>query len=291
MYLVSQLAREQVAVSLSGDGGDELFGGYNRYRWGSALSACIEIYPHALRQIGAALLRTFSPKNWDQIFSIVAPLVPSNFQQRLPGEKVHKLAKLLECYKPEDLYNSLVSIWSNPQSIICKGGEPPLFHDKSSPWHRATIATQMMRRDLIGYLPDDILVKVDRAAMALSLETRIPFLDFRVAEFAGRLPLHMKIRAGQGKWILRQLLYKSVPRELVERPKMGFGVPIDSWLRGPLRDWAEALLDKQRLSREGYLQAAPIRQKWVEHLSGRKNWQHQLWCVLMFQSWLENERC
>jgi asparagine synthase (glutamine-hydrolysing) len=186
---------------------------------------------------------------------------------------------------------NLASQWQDPASIVLGAQEPPTLLTDPGAWpHTGNLAQWMMAMDAQTYLPDDILVKVDRAAMANSLETRVPMLDHRVVELAWRVPLQQKIRDGQGKWLLRQVLYRHVPRELVERPKMGFGIPLDSWLRGPLRDWTEALLDEGRLRQEGYFQPAAIRQKWKEHLSGRRNWQHQLWTVLMFQAWLEENR-
>ena len=190
---------------------------------------------------------------------------------------------------PAELYYLLVSQWREHQQLVINGGEPiKMFAEINQQPRTDHFIHQMMALDLLSYLPDDILCKVDRAAMAVSLEARVPFLDHRVVEFAWRLPLQMKVRKGQGKHVLRQLLYKHVPRALIERPKMGFGVPIDSWLRGPLRDWAEDLLDESRLVREGYFQPRPIRQKWTEHLAGKQNWSGHLWSILVFQMWLRD---
>ena len=203
------------------------------------------------------------------------------------GDKLHKGAGVMGARAVDELYLKLVTHWE-PDGLVI-GGHEPLTHLRGNPLPLAGLdaVQRMMALDAITYLPDDILVKTDRAAMGVSLEGRVPFLDHRVVEFAWRLPQQLKLRDGVGKWALRQVLYRHVPRELVERPKMGFGIPIDAWLRGPLRDWAESLLDEGRLRREGYFNPAPIRQKWAEHLSGRRNWQHHLWDVLMFQAWLQ----
>ncbi len=190
----------------------------------------------------------------------------------------------------EAFYRNLTSHWQDPTSVVLNSREPPTLLSRREDWPEADeFAHWMMAMDTQTYLPDDILTKVDRAAMANSLETRVPFLDHRVVEFAWRLPLHMKIRGGEGKWLLRQVLYRHIPRQLIERPKMGFGVPLHDWLRGPLRDWAEDLLDASRLRNEGYFAPAPIRRIWDEHLSGRSNEQHALWDVLMFQAWLAEQ--
>ena len=290
-FLVSQLTRRHVTVSLSGDGGDELFGGYNRYFWCRDIWRKIGWLSPGSRTAFAKGLRLLSPQGWDRAFRACSALLPGSLRVPAPGDKLHKLAEIVDVAHPIDMYQQLVSLWQDPQGIVLQSREPKTALTDRSRWISTEDFTlQMMYQDLVGYLPDDILVKVDRAAMAVSLETRVPFLDHRVVEFAWRLPLDLKIRSGQGKWLLRQVLYRYVPRELIERPKMGFGVPIDSWLRGPLRDWAEELLNEKRLKEEGYFDPAPIRLKWQEHLSGQRNWQYHLWDVLMYQSWLENTK-
>jgi len=201
---------------------------------------------------------------------------------------MHKLAELLGCTDPGAIYLRLVSHWEDPASVVLGAEEPAtVLSDPSRQPRLPTFLERMMCLDALTYLPDDILVKVDRAAMAVSLETRVPFLDHRVVETAWRVPVALKLREGKGKWLLRRILHRHVPPELVERPKMGFGVPIEHWLRGPLRDWAEALLEETRLRREGYLDPAPVRRLWREHLAGRGSWQYWLWDTLSFQAWLE----
>lgn len=283
-YLVSQMAREHVTVSLSGDAGDELFGGYTRYALATKILQC----PRPLRKLLAEGLTALSPLVWDRLYHALAPMLPKSDQFTLPGDKAHKLASLLEAESHEAMYRRLVSTWLDPEDVVRGSKEPPTLLDDRELWADGMVfEDRMMFLDAMTYLPDDILVKVDRAAMGVSLETRVPFLDHRVVELAWQFPLSMKLRDGQGKWLLRQVLYKYVPKELIERPKMGFGVPIDSWLRGPLRDWAEALLDEKRLQTEGFFHPQPIREKWTEHLSGRRNWQYLIWNVLMFQAWRE----
>jgi len=281
-FLVSQLARQHVTVSLSGDAGDELFCGYNRYQMTAGLWGKVSRLPYPMRQFAAGAITAVSPGVWNKM----GGLLPIS----RVGDKLHKGAALLGSHSAADLYRGMVSHWSDPASVVLGATEPatvltsliPALQDLGD-------VERMMALDMLTYLPDDILVKVDRAAMGVSLETRVPMLDHRVVEFAWSLPLAYKLQGGVTKWPLRQVLYRHVPRELIERPKMGFGVPIDSWLRGSLREWAETLLAEPRLSAEGYFDPAPIRQKWAEHLSGKRNWQYHLWDVLMFQSWLETQ--
>lgn len=290
-FLVSQMTRRSVTVSLSGDGGDELFGGYNRYFWGRNIWNKVGWMPRELRKVAAAGITTVSPNTWDVAFQSLSPILPSPLRQRTPGDKLHKLAEVLAVDHPEAMYRNLVSSWKMPQALVLGSEEPETILTDKRRWaDLPDFVLRMMYLDLVTYLPDDILVKVDRAAMGVSLETRVPFLDHRVVEFAWRLPLRMKIQHGKGKWLLRQLLYKYVPRELIERPKTGFAIPIDRWLREALRDWAESLLAEDRLRREGFFDAAMIRTKWHEHLSGHRNWQYYLWPVLMFQAWLEDQQ-
>lgn len=286
-FLVSRLARRDVTVSLSGDGGDELFGGYTRHMWGSRVWKWLHRTPLPLRRALARALETSSPEKWDRVYGRVERLIPARHRQQVFGYKMNKLASTLTARDPLDVYQRLASHWSDAQAVVI-GASAPDWGAARRPFDEiGDIPSQMMYFDLVTYLPDDILTKLDRASMAVSLEARVPLLDHRVVEFAWRLPLRMKIRGGQGKWLLRQVLYRHVPRQLIERPKTGFGIPIDAWLRGPLRDWAESLLDERRLRAEGYLDPRPIRERWAHHLSGRASWQYHLWDVLMFQAWLE----
>jgi asparagine synthase (glutamine-hydrolysing) len=290
-FLVSQLARQRVTVSLSGDAGDELFGGYNRYVLTDKLWKRLSVVPITGRRLVAKGIRAVSPKTWNTLSSPLQTILPQALRQANLGDKLHKAAGVLTASCVDQLYLGLVSGWADPGSVVIGGTEPATQLTGNGPKLQGLDDIQrMMLLDTVSYLPDDILVKVDRAAMGVSLEGRVPFLDHRVVEFAWQLPQKLKMRDGTGKWILREVLYRHVPKGLIERPKMGFGVPIGDWLRGPLRDWAEALLDEGRLKTEGFFHPAPIRQKWTEHLSEQRNWQHHLWSVLMFQAWLEKEK-
>lgn len=290
-FLISQLTRQQVTVSLSGDGGDELFAGYNRHFRGRHVWQKLSWIPPIARKIAASIITQFSPETWNFIFNQGDRLIPNEFKLRQPGERLQKLAEILASHNPQEFYNSLVSQCQNPEAVVLHSSEPFTPLRDINLWKELSDFTEcMMYLDTVSYLPDDILVKVDRASMGVSLEARVPYLDHRIVEFAWQIPLSMKIRNGMGKWLLRQVLYQYVPADLIERPKMGFAVPIERWLRNELREWAEALLDEQRLRQEGFFNPQPIRQKWEEHLSGRHDWKYYLWDILMFQSWLEQQK-
>lgn len=292
-YLVSHAARQHVTVALSGDAGDEIFGGYNRYFLGPQFWSRVAWLPLPLRQVLGRAMTALPTNVISAMGGRLGFGVQADGAMRL-GEKVEKLGYRLQTVRDiDDLYRSLVSEWRDPSKVVRSANGQPLSEpfsllDDPLPRHgMSDAAARMMYCDAKTYLPDDILCKVDRAAMANGLEIRVPFLDHRVVELAWRLPMHMKIRGGVGKWALRQALYQHVPRELIERPKAGFAIPVGQWLRGPLRGWAEELLDERRLRHEGYFEPSPIRTTWQQHLSGRYDWTPRLWAVLMFQAWLE----
>ena len=289
-YLVSKLARSQVTVSLSGDGGDELFAGYSRYAWAMRVGRWLNAVPGPLRARFAGSLRA-RPGLYEALFRGANRGLPARLRIRNPGTKTGLLGRMLQAPTVDARYQLLVSHWFEPESVVLRSAEPPIELSDFAHWPDVRDPVErMMYSDLIGYLPDDILVKVDRASMAVSLEARVPLLDHRVVEQAWRTPLKQKLRDGQAKWLLRQVLYRYVPRGLIDRPKKGFSVPIDRWLRGPLRDWTEALLDERRLREDGYFDPAPIRRMWNDHVAGRVREHHRLWDVLMFQAWLEQSR-
>jgi asparagine synthase (glutamine-hydrolysing) len=289
-FLVSGLARQHVTVSLSGDGGDELFAGYQRYFGSRDYWRRIGPYPAKLRQMIAGGLNAVSPHTWDRVFKLLSGMMPDNIKKYAQAERVNDLAEVLSSENPDAMYRWVMSQWKSPSKIVLGGNELSTVMGDAGQWpDLPEFIERMLYFDSMMYLPDDIMVKLDRASMGVSLEARVPILDHRVVEFAWRVPLTMKIRDKQGKWLLRQVLYKYVPQEMVERPKMGFSVPIDAWLRGGLREWAENLLAEKRLREEGFFDPAPIRKKWLEHLAGTRNWHNELWVILMFQMWLETQ--
>jgi asparagine synthase (glutamine-hydrolysing) len=290
-FLLSRIARRHVTVGLSGDGGDEVFCGYTRHVWGHRVWKSISAMPRPLRRASAAVLSSVPSDGWDSLFQVIRPFVPTAMKHRLPGQKLHKLARLLALSDLASVYTTLASHWNDPARVVIGAAEPPTV--VTTPGAGANLSEfteRMMFLDTLTFLPDDILTKVDRASMAVSLEARIPLLDHRVVEFAWRLPMSMKLRDNRGKWILRELLGRFVPHSLVDRPKSGFSIPLDRWLRGPLRDWAEPLLAERRIREDGFFHVQPIREKWAAHLSGKGAWQHHLWDILMFQAWRDENR-
>ncbi len=278
--LVSELAHRHVTVALTGDGGDETFLGYNRYHAADALWQRMQRTPPAMKRIAACILGGVPTNYWDSF----AKLVPASHRPSMAGDKAHKLAMGLRQSSEDEIYRSLVSHWNEP---IVDGGRTV----RSTPWNAAgqiaDFGERMAFLDTMTYLPDDILTKVDRASMSVSLEARVPLLDHQLLEFAWSLPKRMRLRNGTGKWLLRQVLYRHVPPEIIDRPKRGFAVPVASWLRGPLREWAENLLDEQRLNEEGWFDAPTVRRAWSNHLAGEGNHWEALWNICMAQAWRE----
>ena len=286
-YLVAELARKHVTVALSGDGGDELFCGYDRYNQGARLLAKTKSVPHLMRRGAAACARSVPATVWNKVLE---PIRPTPQGKEPNGQRLHRLADYLRNEGTDDLHRKLVSLWRNPQAAI-PGAEIPdsILADHTPIRGELTDIERMMQLDMVAYMPDDILTKVDRATMAVALESRAPLLDHRVAEFAFGLPMNLKLRDGKSKWLLRQVLYRYVPAALIERPKMGFEVPIGLWLRSGLRDWAGDLLSPDRLTREGFFDTKLIRQMWDQHQAQSHNWGKELWAVLMFQAWLDSQ--
>jgi len=296
-YLLSKLTRNHVTVSLSGDGGDELFCGYSRYFSGYRLWNIIKQMPSFLRIIISKTLLSLPESVLDLSFFWLSYLLKMyGNHDRKAGYNLHRVAEVIGVKNSIEFYQQSMSHWKKPLSILTTGSdkqpliEPEYIYNQNNHPIK-NMLRQMMLIDSFSYLPDDILVKVDRASMAVSLESRIPLLDHRIVEFAASLPPEINYQKGVGKKVLRHILYRHVPKQLVERPKMGFGIPLDNWLRKkPLRDWAESLLEKSRLQQEGYFCAESIQKKWQEHLSGKRNWHYELWDILMFQAWLEGEK-
>jgi asparagine synthase (glutamine-hydrolysing) len=286
-YLVSKLARNDVTVALSGDGGDELFGGYNRHFWAPRLWNRMKHIPSPVRSGLSKMGLQISPRGWNKLIACCGPLCPSELKTGLGGERVHKFLAHLGSTSPKHLYQRLVSVHNDPVQFLLTSQNSGLENITRFDTRNLSFQSEMMYLDMTTYLPDDILAKVDRASMSVSLETRLPLLDHNLVEFSWSIPMNMKIRDNKGKWLLRQLLYRKVPRAMVDRPKLGFGIPLEHWLRGSLREWAEHLLSVDALRSSSIFNPAPIRKTWELHKSGKRNFHHVLWNVITLQAWLE----
>jgi len=291
-YLVSALAKSEVTVALSGDGGDELFCGYNRYIWSDTLWRKLKVLSPKVRSNIARVIEMFPPTTWNTFLKLILSCAPKRYKVSLPGDKLHKLANIIGCTDEHDLYFKLVSIIQKPSDLLTHPEEHISELKKLSSLNIANMsyAESIMLKDSLTYMPEDILTKVDRASMAVSLEARVPLLDHNLVEFAWQIPQQFKLKEGNGKFIFKDVLHNYVPKDLMERPKMGFGVPIDSWLRNELKIWAEELLSDKLLDSHGLFHKNKIQKMWKEHLSLERNWSHQLWIILMFQSWFSDNK-
>lgn len=290
-YLISKIARRDVTVCLSGDGGDELFAGYNRYLKLDEVWRRSRLLPVCLRKKLQKLLLLVPPSCWDRLYNLVCHLTSKQSgRETAVGLKIQKLATILSERSVGGMYRALLSYWNDPESVVRHGYEPDCVMGPMNQFESASgFINQALFWDSLFYLPDDNLCKVDRASMAVSLETRLPLLDHRIVELAWRLPLHMKVREGESKWLLRHILYQNIDKKLLDRPKMGFSVPIADWLRGPLREWGGDLLSQHKLKGDGFFDEVLVRRKWCEHMAGTRNWHLSLWAVLTFQAWFENQ--
>lgn len=289
MHLVSKMAKQYVTVCLTGDGGDESFGGYYRYYSGKKIWDKIGLMPNILKKIVGKITGSISPAVWGSLFRVIEKITPRKFHINDPEYKIQALSEVLMVNNREEFYRWTCSHWKNPESLVLGSREPlTVFSDPSRQAGLLDFSEEMMFIDQASYLPDDLLVKADRATMGSSLEARSPLLDHRIIEFAWSLPMSYRIQNDDGKRLLKKLLYRYMPRKLVDRPKMGFSIPVEAWLRGPLKEWAESLIDKERLKKEGFFDPELVHKKWQEHQSGKKDWKYSLWNVLMFQAWYES---
>ena len=282
-YVLSKFARTQVTMALSGDGGDESFAGYNRHYWVANIWKYLGKNPTLAKKLMSQVIKAVSPRAWDKLSTHINPLLPKKLRYSQVGDKLYKLIPFLECASPIQVYELLISYFKDPNELLRVMSQYASYDALP----HLTVVRQMMYQDTKHYLPGDILTKVDRASMAVSLEVRSPFLDYHVVEQAWQLPMAMKMQGSHGKLVLKQLLSRYVPTALFERPKMGFGVPMADWLRGPLRDWAESLLSQASIEKTGVFQPDVVQRYWQEHVSGQYNRQSQLWTILMFQEWSE----
>ena len=291
-YLVSKLARDKVTVSLSGDGGDELFGGYNRYILIQSMWKYISLIPRPMRLAVSKIFLKIKPNYWNSFFKLIQPVIPGSIRQNNWGNKIQKTLQVIALKEIEDIYLALVSSGVEKTNLVknLDNSSKSIFFEDSKILNKLTDIEKMMSLDILNYLPDDILTKVDRSTMAVSLEARVPFLDHRVVEFASKIPINIKIKDGIGKWPLREVLYRHVPAKLIERPKMGFSIPLSEWLKDSLKGWAEKLIDESRLKKEGYLCHKLVNQYWSEHQSGSHDRSQILWNILMFQAWLDENK-